>query len=74
MGRASKYDQHRTDILSALAEAEASHARPPTVRSLADGCGVGVATMHSYLTKLSEEGVVEWKPKSHRSLRLRARV
>lgn len=71
MGRASKYEQHRSAILDALAQAESSHARPPTVRTLADSCGVGVATMHSYLTRLSEEGVVEWQAKSHRSLRLR---
>lgn len=74
MGRASKYAEHKDSILEALAAAEASHARPPTVRALADSCHVGVATMHSYLIKLSEEGLVEWQSKSHRSLRLRSGI
>ena len=69
MGRASKYEAHREQILTMIRTAADSHGRAPTVRDLANACGVGVATVHSYLTKLSEEGLVEWSPKSHRTLR-----
>lgn len=70
MGRISRYEDHRATILALVAENVAAHSRPPTVRTLAETCGVGVATAHSYLGQLAEEGMVEWAPKSHRSLRL----
>lgn len=70
MGRASQYEAHRNRIISMISESSVSHGRPPTVRDLAEACGVGVATIHSYLQRLSEEGVVEWSPKSHRTLRV----
>ena len=70
MPRRSRYAGHRLMILILLAHAQDRHSRPPTVRALADELGVAVATMHSYLHQLAEEGLVEWTPNAHRSLRL----
>lgn len=70
MARASKYEDKKHEVLDLIRYATSRHTKPPTVRDLADASGVGVATMHSYLTKLSEEGLVEWYRGKHRSLRL----
>ncbi len=70
MARASQYKGTRDKILVAVHEAETSHGKPPSVRDLADQFDVGVATMHSYLQKLAEEGMVEWRKGRHRSLHL----
>ena len=70
MARASQYTQNREKILRSVADAAHSHGRSPSVRQLAEQVGVGVATMHSYLQKLSEEGLIEWRPGRHRSIHL----
>lgn len=70
MARASLYAAQRDQILRSIQSSMRSHAKPPSVRELAEDCGVGVATMHSYLKRLAEEGVVEWRQGRHRSLRL----
>jgi Mn-dependent DtxR family transcriptional regulator len=36
---------------------------------MADELEVGVATTHSYLELLHEEGMIEWIPRQHRSIR-----
>lgn len=69
MGRKSYYAQHRLVVLEAIQAAELRHASPPSVRELADLVGVGVATMHLYLSRLAEEGLITWRHNSHRSLR-----
>lgn len=69
MARASHYDEHRKELLGLIWQAQLSHGKPPSIRSLANHFDVGVATMHSYLTKLHEEGHVEWRPGKHRSLK-----
>jgi DNA-binding transcriptional regulator YhcF (GntR family) len=69
MARPSKFEEHRDVVLVFIHNAASRHSRPPTVRTLAEVVGVGVATMHSYLGKLAEEGLVEWQPRSHRSVR-----
>lgn len=71
MARASRYDKVRENILGLLKEAEERHGRPPSVRELASATGVSGSTMHSYLHRLKSEGVVEWEPRQHRSLRRR---
>lgn len=70
MSRRSNYKASRKVILSLIADAQARHSQPPTVRVLASQLDIGVATMHSYLRQLAEEGLVEWTPNKHRSLRL----
>lgn len=70
MARASLYIAHREMVLRCIDSSMKSHSKPPSVRELAEVCEVGVATMHAYLLKLAEEGVVEWRQGRHRSLRL----
>lgn len=70
MPRKSHYPEHRKTVLVAIGQAEKAHGRAPSIRELADLCGVGVATVHLYIKNLADEGLVEWKQESHRSLRL----
>lgn len=70
MARASRYQAVKGEILAQIAKTEASHAKPPAVRDLAEVHEVSVSTMHSFLTKMNGEGLIEWKPGRHRSLRL----
>lgn len=70
MARVSKYGEHKDQLLELIAKAAEAHAKPPSVRQLAAEVGVGVATLHSYLERLSDEGMVEWRPGKHRSLKL----
>lgn len=70
MARASRYDEVAPKVLEQIANAEARHAKPPSVRGLADSFGVAVATLHSYLTRLAKEGLIEWRTARHRSLKL----
>ena len=70
MARASKYEDVKGDVLDKIGAAAISHGKPPSVRDLAAAFEVSVSTMHSYLSKLAEEGKVEWRSGRHRSLRL----
>ena len=70
MARASQYADNREKILLSVHEAAQKHSKPPSVRDLADSLGVGVATMHSYLKQLAEEGMIEWRQGRHRTLHL----
>ena len=70
MARASKYEDVREAILGIVAAAESSHGKAPTVRDLAGDHEVSASTMHSYLTKLREEGLIEWRKGRHRTVRL----
>lgn len=68
MARKSHYGQHRMTVLGLIHQASLRHAAPPSVRELAEHTGVGVATVHLYLKRLAEEGLIEWRPGRHRSL------
>lgn len=70
MARDSHYKDHRSEVLKVIREKDLSHGKPPSIRELAGAVDVGVATMHHYLERLREEGLVEWQPGKHRSLRL----
>ena len=70
MARASQFEQNRHTVLRSLHDRWMKHSKPPAVRELATQANVSVSTMHSYLGRLAEEGLVEWRPKSHRSLAL----
>ena len=71
MGRKSHYPQHRTEALRIIERSWATRVTAPTVRELAEEIGVGVATMHLYLGRMYEEGLIEWLPGSRRSKTLR---
>lgn len=70
MARRSNYEDKKHVLLSSIDTLGRSLGRAPSVRELADGIAVGVATAHCYLGKMAAEGLVQWQPKSHRSLRL----
>lgn len=70
MTRASKYKDQKAAVLRVIFRKQMAHGRSPSVRDLADQFEVGVATMHSYLTKLHHEGMIEWKPGRHRTLKV----
>lgn len=70
MPRVSKYEEHRDQVLALIHNEAQRHSRPPSVRTLAEAMHVALGTMHSYLGRLAEEGLIEWRPKSHRTLRL----
>lgn len=69
MPRESRYDASRHKVLQVIQAKMLSHGQPPSVRELAEAADVGVATMHDYLVKLNEEGLIEWQRGRHRSLR-----
>ena len=70
MARTSKFDDNKNEILGIIEAAVQRHSKAPTVRELADTFAVAPATMHSWLSKLAEEGLIAWAPGRHRSLRL----
>lgn len=70
MARTSHYTDNRDQILTSVQKAAEAHGKPPSVRDLAEELGVGVATVHSYLKKMAEEGLIEWRAGRHRSLHL----
>lgn len=70
MARASQYADKKLDVVAEIHERVRRHSRTPTVRELATRFEVSAATMHSWLNRLNEEGLVEWTPGRHRSLRV----
>lgn len=68
MARASDYGDRKMAVLGELDGRMRRHSRVPTVRELAEIFEISPATMHSWLTKLNKEGLVEWTPGRHRSL------
>lgn len=72
MGRQSLYHYKRDGIVEAITRLS-TDGRSPSLREVADVADVSVATLHSYLSKMRDEGLVEWNEKSHRSLRISRR-
>lgn len=70
MGRQSHYEDKKRFILLAIHDVHKAAGRAPSVRELAYRAAVGVATVHSYLGKMAQEGLIVWQPKAHRTLRL----
>lgn len=69
MARVSQYGDQKVAVLAEISERVRRHSKVPTVRELADRFAISTATMHSWLKRLAEEGLVEWSPGRHRSLR-----
>ena len=70
MPRISQYEFKRDDILSTISALTSESGRSPSMREVADVVDVSIATLHSYLNQMREEGLVEWQNRSHRSLRV----
>lgn len=70
MARASVYTDSKLQVLERIDAALRRHAKVPTVRELAKHFEVATATMHSWLSKMGEEGLITWEARTHRSLRI----
>lgn len=71
MARQSLYLIRRDAILEAIEKLSAAHGgRSPSLREISDLADVSVASLHAYLSKMRQEGLIEWEPKSHRSLKI----
>lgn len=71
MGRQSQYKIKRDDVLGAIRKLTAQLGGSPSLREISAETGVSIATLHSYLDKLQDEGAIEWQKKTHRSITLR---
>lgn len=71
MGRKSHYHEHRAEALRLIEHSWQTKVTAPTVRDLAAEVDVGLATMHLYLGRMYEEGLIEWQPGSRRAKTLR---
>lgn len=70
MGRKSHYMANKLVVLQSIYNLTAHRRKAPTVREVADDTQISMGTLHSYLQRLSEEGLVSWRQKRHRSLQL----
>jgi len=70
VGRRSQYPEKREEIVRAISGLLAANHRTPSVREVADEVDLSIATLHSYLGKLNEEGLIEWRTRRHRSIML----
>lgn len=70
MARPSLYEYRKDAVMDTIDTlARALGNTPPSLREVAAVVGVSVATLHNYLTMMETEGLVEWQPGHHRSLR-----
>lgn len=70
MPRQSLYQFKRDGILTAIETLRAATGKAPSIREIAEVADVSIATLHSYLVKMKDEGVIEWQERHHRSLKL----
>lgn len=70
MARPSLYKLNRESVLVAISGLSKLGGTPPTLRELSDVTGLPVSTLHSYVNRMHDEGLVTWQPRSHRSVRL----
>lgn len=70
MPRQSLYLFKRDGILDAIRTITNATGQSPSVREIAEVADVSVATLHAYLQRMREEGVITWTEKHHRSLQL----
>ena len=70
MARPSLFPQYHSTILREIAKASEERRRAPSIRDLADVCNVSVSTMHDYLARIVERGELDWRPRSHRAVKL----
>lgn len=70
MPRQSLYMFKRDGILDAIDTLTVAGGKAPSIREIADVADVSIATLHSYLQRMKEEGLISWTERHHRSLRL----
>lgn len=70
MPRQSLYLFKRDGIIDAVQTLTDATGKPPSLREIASVADVSVATLHSYLKKMRQEGVIEWNERHHRSLKV----
>lgn len=70
MARPSEYPQYRRVILRIVEWTWKEQGRAPTLRDLSDATGISLGTAQKYIKRLHEEGLVQWTPKKHRSIKL----
>lgn len=70
MPRQSLYMYKRDGILDAISTLSAATGKAPSIREIAEVSDVSIATLHSYLTKMKDEGVITWTERHHRSLKV----
>jgi len=70
VARKSLYPLKRDEIVRAISALTKERHRTPSVREISRRTNISVATLHSYLERLHEEGLIEWRAKRHRSMRL----
>lgn len=71
MGRQSKYEHYKQPVLDAIADLTRKEGKPPSLREVAKATDVSVATLHSYIQRLRDDGLIEWRQRGHRSLRVK---
>lgn len=70
MPRHSLYTYKRDGILDAIRRLSVATGKAPTIREIAEVADVSIATLHLYLGKMRDEGLITWTERHHRSLRL----
>lgn len=71
MPRQSLYMYKREGILDAVATlTAASGGKAPSIREIAEVADVSIATLHLYLHKMKDEGVISWTERHHRTLKV----
>lgn len=72
VGRRSLYEVRKDSVLFAVKRLTDERGSPPSLRDVAEVTGISVSTLHNYLPRMADEGLVTWQPRSHRTIRLTA--
>lgn len=70
MGRRSLYEIRKDSVIYAIKQLTDQRGAPPSLRDVAEVTDISVSTLHHYLPRMADEGLLTWQPKSHRTVRL----
>ncbi len=66
-----KSDDRQSQIMMYISDYLANNGYPPTVREICQGVGLkSPSTVHGYLLKLEERGLIERRPERKRALHI----
>ena len=66
-----KSDDRQSQIMMYISDYLAKNGYPPTVREICQGVGLkSPSTVHGYLLKLEERGLIERRPERKRALHI----